>query len=134
LKKGLEVYKKETITMAAAKEKREENDKLESQKTPEEIRKEKLAASRQLYKIVDGNPVKVEMPEAKKLLGIKDAPVKAPVKELSMPDMNYQEDYTNHLSILKSENPFATPHNLNSPQPLLSPHTELNNNGKGDTE
>jgi hypothetical protein len=103
LVKGLDVYKKETIAMEKARKQNQADDLIQASKTPYEIERERLAAANQLYKLVDGAPVKVKEPEAKEMLGIMDTPLQEingnvhHEKELSVPDLP-EEDYGNHFS------------------------------------
>jgi len=134
------VYKKETIAINAANQKKRADELVQDSKTPYEIEQEKLKAARQLYKIVDGNPVRVNEPEAKAMLGIKDKELQTlppPQKrEMTMPEMDYEEDFGNHMSQLQSQ---TNGHNTNAhqtpakgsemgdeiPQGLMSPNHEM---------
>lgn len=131
LVKGLAVYRKETIAMESARKKNQENELVQASKTPYEIERERLAAANQLYKLVDGVPVKVREPEAKEMLGIKDIPLQEingnghVEKELSVPELE-EEDYVNHLSQVQTHAKDTPAKGFNKPPPkdFNSPENE----------
>lgn len=121
--------------------KKREDELIQDSKTPYDIEQEKLKAARQLYKIVDGNPVRVNEPEAKAMLGIKDKElqqVPPQQREMTIPEMDFQEDFTNHLSQIGNNtnghntNAHQTPAKLETPADLMSPEQERFDHNEND--